>query len=338
VISAFTLRIIILLVALSGLIAYIGNRVGKYIGKRRVTIFGLRPRYTAMIITVISGILIALGTVGTMVALSENVRLALLGLDRLQQEIGRKNTELQAANLALEGVKRQQLTLEQELTASKREAAQLQTAKQRLSAEITTARQGEVLFKRGEVISLSLIQSGPDPVKLKEGLSRIIANADDGLRALGLKTAGVLVTVDPENFNDTAYMLLGDKKTYIVKLVADSNSVWGDTVPAVFELAENKLVYRAGSEIASGEVSGGLTQAQIEAEVMKLLRASHQAARESGVIPDPSGSIGSIPYAQISDAARRVRNSGRKMLVRVLAQKETYAIGPLAVELKVSGR
>jgi uncharacterized protein (DUF3084 family) len=336
--SAFALRIIILLIALSGAIAYIGNRVGKYIGKKRLTVFGLRPRYTAILITVISGILIALGTGGVMLALSENARTALLGLDRLQAEISLKTDELNKTSQVLNEARQQQQQLANELTASKKEAAQLQKAKQQLSAEITTARQGEVLFKKGETISLSLIQSGPDKGKIDEGLNRIIANADDSLRSLGLKSAGALVTVSREKFNETAYALLGESAAYIVKLAAESNSVWGEPVPAYFELAENKLVYRAGAEIVSGEVAGNLTQAQVEQAVMKLLKGSHQAARAAGIIPDPAGSIGSIPYSQISDTARRIKAQGRKVVLRIAAQKDTYAIGPLAVDLKVNNR
>ncbi|MFA5113021.1 MAG: DUF3084 domain-containing protein [Candidatus Margulisiibacteriota bacterium] len=336
--SLFTLRILLLLAVLSGTIAFVGNRVGKYIGKRRVTIFGLRPRYTAMVITVISGMLIALGTVGIMLALSQSVRTALLGLERLQTEIGVKTAELATANKSLDEVRRQQRQLAEELVAAKQEVSQLQRAKQQLSREVKTARQGEVLFKKGEIISLSLIQAGPDKDKIVEGLNLITANADDSLRQLGIRSAVPIVTVNEEEFNETVYSLLGENRPYIVKLVADSNSVWGEPVPALFALAENKLVYRAGAEIVSGEVAGGLTQAQEEQAVMQLLRRAHQAARDQGIVPDPAGSIGSVPYSQISDTARKIRGLGRKAVLRIVAQKDIYAIGPLAVDLKVSGR
>ncbi|MCU0640788.1 MAG: DUF3084 domain-containing protein [Candidatus Margulisbacteria bacterium] len=337
-ISSFTLRILLLLIVISGAIAYIGNRVGKYIGKRRLTLFGLRPRYTAIMITVVSGILIALGTVGAMLALSANARTALLGLDRLQQEIDRRTVELGAANKLLAETQRQQQQLGEQLSASQKEAAQLQKAKQQLSAEIRNAREGELIFKKGEIISLSLIQSGPDKGKINEGLRRIINNADDSLRSLGIRTARPLVNVGDEEFNETAYTLLGESRTFVVKLVSDNNVLWGEPVPAVFELLENKLIYRAGAEIVSGEVAGSLTQPQAEQAVMKLLKSSHQAAREAGIIPDPAGSIGSIPFAQISDTARRLRTQGRKAALRIVAQSDTYTIGPLAVDLRVNSR
>jgi len=43
-------------------VAYLGDIVGTRIGKRRISLFGLRPRHTSSVITVITGILIVAGT------------------------------------------------------------------------------------------------------------------------------------------------------------------------------------------------------------------------------------------------------------------------------------
>ena len=50
--------LIFVLIVISGLIAVAGDWVGLKIGKKRITIFGLRPHYTAIFITIITGILI----------------------------------------------------------------------------------------------------------------------------------------------------------------------------------------------------------------------------------------------------------------------------------------
>ncbi|HAE41169.1 MAG TPA: DUF3084 domain-containing protein, partial [Candidatus Riflebacteria bacterium] len=51
---------IIILVVVSGLIAYIGDVLGTYVGKRRLTVLGLRPRITALVVAISTGILITL--------------------------------------------------------------------------------------------------------------------------------------------------------------------------------------------------------------------------------------------------------------------------------------
>ena len=44
--------LIAVLVATGGIIAFIGDRLGTKIGKKRLSLFGLRPRYTSTIVTI----------------------------------------------------------------------------------------------------------------------------------------------------------------------------------------------------------------------------------------------------------------------------------------------
>jgi uncharacterized protein (DUF3084 family) len=332
----FALQVVVLLFIIGGLIAYIGNYVGRYIGKRRLTIFNLRPRHTATAITVISGTLIAVSTLLVLLAVSQDARTAFLGLEKLKGQISEKSKELSAANETLAKTNKELEELQATLAAAKVEISQLQKTRANLSREIKVARQGEVLFRNGEVISLSLIQAGPDKGKIEAGLKKILANADASLRSQGIKSEKQLIAVDPDDFNQAVYSLLGENKIFVVELVAARNALWGEQVPANFELVENKLVYREGEEIISSEISPGLTASQTEQEVMKTLRLARQAAREAGVLPDPSGSLGSIPYSQIFDVAKKIKGSTRKVNLKILAGKDIHAIGPLEVQFKVS--
>ena len=71
------LFVLVLLVA-GGVIAYVGDRLGTYIGKKRLSFRGLRPRHTAMLYTVLSGGLIAVLTLGALMAYDSAVQTALL--------------------------------------------------------------------------------------------------------------------------------------------------------------------------------------------------------------------------------------------------------------------
>src|SRR5438552_18659143 len=51
-----------LTVCMGGIIAYNGDVIGRRYGKRRVTMFGLRPKYTAILVTSVTGVLISAGT------------------------------------------------------------------------------------------------------------------------------------------------------------------------------------------------------------------------------------------------------------------------------------
>lgn len=67
-----------ILFVMGGVTAYTGDRLGSYIGKKRHSTFGLRPRHTAMLWTVVSGGVIAVGTLLLFVALNDTFKTALM--------------------------------------------------------------------------------------------------------------------------------------------------------------------------------------------------------------------------------------------------------------------
>lgn len=70
----------------SGAVAYAGNGTGRRFGKRRLTVFGLRPRHTATLFTVLTGVLIA-GVTGTaLVLMVPNVHRALFLAEQLYRD------------------------------------------------------------------------------------------------------------------------------------------------------------------------------------------------------------------------------------------------------------
>ena len=67
-----------LVIVLGGVIAFYADRLGRYLGKKRLSIFGMRPRHTAALLTIAAGVLIPLVTVLIVVAASQDVRLWLV--------------------------------------------------------------------------------------------------------------------------------------------------------------------------------------------------------------------------------------------------------------------
>lgn len=61
-----------------GLIAYLGDRWGYELGKKRLSLFGMRPRKTASFLTVIAGTLIAAVTLGVLLLINAGFRVALI--------------------------------------------------------------------------------------------------------------------------------------------------------------------------------------------------------------------------------------------------------------------
>src|SRR5579871_1884641 len=70
----WTLLALGLWIILGGFISYYGDLQGRRWGKRRVSWFGLRPKHTAILITSLTGGLIALLSIGTLILIVPTVR------------------------------------------------------------------------------------------------------------------------------------------------------------------------------------------------------------------------------------------------------------------------
>lgn len=93
------LGLIVLLIVLAGVTAYAGDRLGMFVARRRLSLFGIRPRRTGQIVGVVAGILI---TLTTLIVLSLAFRGATQTIINAQQ-VGEELNRLRAERLTLEG-------------------------------------------------------------------------------------------------------------------------------------------------------------------------------------------------------------------------------------------
>lgn len=94
--------LIFILVAVSALVAYMGDRVGMRVGKKRVSIFGLRPKSTSSVITIFSGVLITILTLAVLATTSQTVRTAIFSMKFVQRQITDLTSQLQGSRGELE--------------------------------------------------------------------------------------------------------------------------------------------------------------------------------------------------------------------------------------------
>ncbi|REJ32793.1 MAG: hypothetical protein DIU82_11750, partial [Bacillota bacterium] len=114
----YGLPLIVILILLGGFIAYLGDRVGMRVGRQRLTLFGLRPKHTSVIITIATGILIVAASLAVLSIASEEVRTALFRMREIQEALA--TTRLQYEGV-VEELARQRAELER--TQAQRDAA-----------------------------------------------------------------------------------------------------------------------------------------------------------------------------------------------------------------------
>ena len=105
--------LILALLALGGVLSTLGDRLGSRVGKARLSLFRMRPRRTAVVITVLTGSLISAVSLGLMLLVSERLRTGLFELDRLEERLANGRRQLAASQ-------RQLVTSQAELSRAER--------------------------------------------------------------------------------------------------------------------------------------------------------------------------------------------------------------------------
>ncbi|MHC2995193.1 MAG: DUF3084 domain-containing protein [Candidatus Atribacteria bacterium] len=319
------------LIIISGLIAFIGDWMGFRIGKKRVTIFGLRPHYTAIFITIVTGILIAVITVTILTISSNDVKTALFGMEALKEKLAYLSREVEIINIQLSTAQknlketstqlreveekykklssdikektdqlealllvREKLIEEKEKLSQ--EVEELQATVKALYSGITWIREGEVIFGSDEQIALNIVQGGRPIEETREELIRFLNETSDKVLAMGAKkyerTNQVFIIAQQE-FEDIVQKIHDNdsNKEWIVRLLSSINVIKGEPIVAHFVLLENKLVFKIDEVIISEEIESSEVPGEVEKKLLSLLRKINILAVKGGIIPDPKSSF-----------------------------------------------
>ncbi len=169
----------LILIIMGGLIAFLGDRIGSKVGKKRMTLFGLRPKYTSVIVTIISGILISFFTIAVLAVVNENVRVALFGLSKLQnqmselnQEIKVKNRELEKGKLQLEARNKEYEDVTQKAEDTSRQLEAVESQRMYMESELSSVQQAY------EEAQAGVEQSAEEIAKLEQTKNDLTGNID----------------------------------------------------------------------------------------------------------------------------------------------------------------
>jgi uncharacterized protein (DUF3084 family) len=302
--AAFDIRPVITvaaIVVLAGLIAFVGDRVGHQVGRRRMTLFGLRPRYTSTIFAVSFGMLIALFAVAFVALVNVEARQALFSINTLRDEIKTLTSQ------------RDQLLL--------------------------FVREAPLVFRNGEPISRPVIIDTSDDVATIEqnltALFRVVAehyshipdvqpypqDLTPAARAKISALARQIKTFAPDDA--------------IVVPVAGENIFRHGAMSISFNVFKDAMVYRKGEMIAAVPVTDGHNPELASAALEQLRISITDNAVTHGMPP----TIADSPEASVSafdDAYKQLTGIHGPAVMRAIASADIKASGPLRTELRVS--
>ena len=293
--------LIISLLLLGGILATLGDLLGSRIGKARLSFWNLRPRRTAVLITVLTGSCISAISLGLMLLVSRQLRVGLFELENIQAKIKSGEKDLK-----------------------------------QLEKDLYALRRGDVVIASQQTLLTATIQL-EDPSDAKRAVNRLLQRAsDDAYKRLlpGEKPSRRIVFLlksDLERMEE----LISKKGSWAIKLRSATNVLRGErAVYALPDVRPNMKIVDRDEIIASTSIELSKMNKDALNKQIKLLFESTSAVINrrgslSSVLQFNSNSINLL-------ANNLLREKSGLVKLEVISLRSSYTTDPVSIALRIS--
>ncbi|CAN5775913.1 hypothetical protein BH24DEI2_BH24DEI2_08770 [soil metagenome] len=137
----YVVVLVALLIALAGVIAYTGDVLGTLVGKRRLSLFGARPKQSGRIIGVLAGILIMLVTLATLALSFRNAVKVIMSAQPVAAQLAEQEVRLERSTAQVASLQEQVAARNQELAQAQEEVATAESARDEARADVTALKE-----------------------------------------------------------------------------------------------------------------------------------------------------------------------------------------------------
>ncbi len=300
--------IFLLVAVLAGGIAMLGNQLGRKIGRRKMSVFGLRPRYTSIVITTVTGSLIACTTLALAMIFSQDIRDAILGYS-------------------------------ERLTKLQQREQQLLDRIDQLGKELL---RGTIIWNYDEKVTLTTIRANSDEAKVRESIQEMIVQANylsitrsnrvarlQGAEQFGPNT--LLVQYSAEDLERWVQTYTMQPQPVGLWLEVTQNCMFQDRVPVKVSSFAVRALYSEGETVFSMEVK----PETILNDWYDFLDKLKNAALKRGMI-ELNGSLGGgLTGELLVKISRKVSDAGGRVRLKAVANRELYQSSNLDVSIEV---
>ena len=300
---------LIVLAVMGGLIAYLGDKIGSKVGKRKIKLMGLRPKYTSILVTIMTGISIAVVTLGVMSVLSENARVALFGMNKLRQqqhvlEEQRDRLLAEADKLAREMQEKNDLLADNELKLASQEE-QLDGANDRL---------------RLTLLDLEQVQAARDDASAQLGIVQTAFN----------QVHADLATAQGE-IEELEHTKAGLTKT--VAALDERNRLLNESMLTV---REGTVLFRVGEVLSSSVLTAGQSQDETRSQLSGIMVNINNMIRQRLNITDEKAVLVYSSPDAFERTVQELSNSPKdSKLIRVTAAGNIITGEPALVHVNI---
>ena len=312
--------LIIFLILLGGLIAPFGDLLGTKIGKARFSIYKLRPKKTATIVTIITGGFISAISIGLLLLVSEEFR------QRLFVDIPFLQRTLDESKKALIPLQAEQKKLENKILQKEKEL-------NKLKSDVNEFRRGNVVIKRGQTLFIAEVNYSSN---MKSDLANIYNEADKFVRKLVIPTNKNAKNILLWKPSDIAKVesIVSRGGNWILLIKSATNVLNGDNYVFVSpDLLENKIVVRKGDVIKSYILEkSDLNRKSINLKIKSLLRDTRYEIKSKGSQANEIKTSGNF-VKKISDFLKEHQNI--KFKLEVVSLRDSKTAEPIVVEINI---
>ena len=293
--------LILSLLLLGGILSTLGDRLGTRVGKARLSIFKLRPKSTAVLITVFTGSIISAISFAIMVAFNSQLRVGLFQLEDIQAKITEREEELK-----------------------------------KLEKNLFALRSGDVVISSGQSLITKTIKID-EKDDIKKEIETILQQAN--FYAFNLtktnKSKYRRMLLIRKDHIENLEKIISDSRSWVVSIKSAGNILRGENYVYAFPEARlNKSITRKGEIIARENISLENSNSESIRKKIKILLSSTLAEVKK------RGSLSSelkVNANQINNLGKNLisRNKGDIQIIsKALENSQSADKVPISLELQ----
>ncbi len=264
------------LLILGGVLSTLGDRLGSRVGKARLSVFNLRPRSTAVLITVLTGSLISAVSFGFMLLVSRQLRVGLFELSDLELRLKSSREALKISRLAQVKKDEDMKKTELELGRVRRRIISGEKELKELESNLIALRSGNVVISSGQPLATATLRL-QKPEQAKSVIDRLLQQANSEAFSLvrpGEKANRQILLV-PKNDIKLLEKVIRQEGTWVVNFRSAANVLLGENVVYGFpEVRPNIKVVEKGEVLATTITKANERNSSSVRNRLKLLLAS----------------------------------------------------------------
>ncbi len=312
----------------SAALAVLGDVLGFKYGKQRISVFGLRPRYTSRLITAVTGAIISIVILTVLSLFSQDVRTALFSMQYIQQQLMDLRVQLQSsqsnadqamedlslarssladqqgllqtttvsldlARFDLESLRNDKLVLENEKNELGAEVASMREESEELKRALSSMRSEAIAIHANVLLAQQAVLPNSSAAQVSEDLQALSKNVRRSvLSGLSEKLSqgmrDLTIAFDPDEEAEVVERLTNFPERSYVRALSTENVALGEPVRVRLEMGTSYRIYTTGEPVYRKLIHAQRPDFDAEEALHLFLRELKLKAIRDGVLPDPA--------------------------------------------------